>query len=211
MKLRTIIISILIVLFALCSMGQSGYGVDEMSKPKPSMPTGKFQADFWFDLTKLVSYGQPIVEEREDGNYMIFPALFGDSFIIMNFADGSTLQAEIMNRIAAGGAVMKIVEADPNTGIPIHGVYRVELTWDMYTEAGQLLFTGAGLIPERHYYFNKDGVPVKIEDVKPATAEGAGIGPYEGHTIVLGEIYMSMEMRDNKPFLHGTWKGGEIR
>jgi len=211
MKLRTIIISILIVLFALISMGQSGCGVDDVSKPKPPMPTGKFQADFWVDMTTMVYFGNQTVEKRDGDTYIIAPAGVADSFIVMNFVSGSSMRAEILNRWSAGSAVMKVVEADPNTGAPIHGVQQVELTWDMYTEAGQLLFTGAGHIPERHYYFNKDGVPVKIEDVKAATAEGAGVGPYEGHTIMLGEVYTSMEMRDGKPYLHGVWKGGEIR
>ena len=155
MKLRTIIISILIILFAFCAMGQAGCGIDDVSKPKPSMPTGKFQADHWADMTTFVYFSNPTIEERKDGNYIILPALVADSFIIMNFADGSALRAEIMNRANAGSAAMKVVEADPNTGAPIHGVYyRAELIWDMYTEAGQLLFTGAAHIPERHYYFN---------------------------------------------------------
>lgn len=206
MKLRTIIISILIVLFALISMGQSGCGIDDVSKPKPSPPVGEFQGDFWIPLETVFFLGEQRIEERADGVYLVFPELISpDAISTMTFKDGSVLKTTVVNRSREGDYVMRVTEVDSDTGAPLRGIVKGSARWEMYTEEGQLIFLGTAQIPQRRYVF-KDGQPVEIQDEVPAPYHGVGVGIYQGR-ILEAEATVHMELRDGKPGLGGPNTG----
>lgn len=206
MKLRTIITSIFIVLFAYCAMGQSGCGIDDLSKPKPSPPVGEFQGDTWIPLATIIFLGEQRIEERADGVYLVFPEFISpDAISTMTFKDGSVLKATLVDQAREGEYVMRVTETDPNTGAPLRGIVKGSATWEMYTEEGQLIFLGAVQIPQRRYVF-QDGQPVEIQDEVPAPYHGVGVGIYQGR-ILEAETTTHLELRNGTPGLAGPSTG----
>lgn len=177
---------------------------------KPSLPTGKFEADEWTDFfTNVKLFGETTIEQREDALYLIMPAGLAETSVTMRFADGTTLPVQMIYRWDAGDFVHKIVEADPETGQPLRTVLRGSPTWEMHTETEQLLFTGVyHEIARRHEL--QDGIPIAFQSEQPGTCEGVGTGLYEGHTIQF-KILVTSELRDGKLYLHGAWSDGVIQ
>jgi hypothetical protein len=172
----------------------------------PPTPTGEFEADEWTDFfTDVKLFGEITFEQRGDVHYLVLPSGLGNTSVTMRFADGTTLPVQMIYRWNAGDFVHKIIETDPETGQPLRTVLDGSPTWEMYTETGQLLFTGVYHVVARRHEF-QDGIPVAFQSEQPGTCEGVGVGLYEGHTIKF-ENFITSELRDGKLYLHGVWSG----
>jgi len=203
MKPKTIIISILIVLFAFCAMGQSGcFDVSNPPTPTSSMPTGEFQTEAWLDLTSTSTFGEnPTMEEREDGMYIVFPAgIVPEGTMVLTFAAGGVLKTHVVTRWEDGGLVRRIVETDPETGAPKVAIGTGSFAWEMYTDTGQLIFVGIGTIVERRFVFNQEGQVIEGKDIQPSLLVATGVGPYKGY-VLTNDIMSVQEVRDGVPGL----------
>jgi len=202
MKPKTIIISLLIVLFALCSMGQSGCGIDDLlgTKPKPPPPVGEFQSEWWLNLTTLALFGEMSIEEREDGVYLVYPPAFlPDGDTKLTFTDGTVLTGLTISRWEQGGLIGRIVEVDPETGAPLKTIGTGFFSWEMYSDSGELLFIGTGRVQERDVTY-QDGQMVALKEIQPSLLRGTGFGVYKGYSLTT-DIMGEMEIRDGVPGL----------
>jgi len=198
MKFKISIISLLIVLFALCSMGQSGCFNLDVLKPKPPPPVGEFQGDWWLDGTSTAIFGELTMEEREDGVYMVFPAgIIPEGTLTLTFTDGTVLTGHLTMTWGDRDIVRLITEVDPETGAPLRAIGTGSFPWEMYSETGEMLFIGTGTIVERHFVF-QDGQVIEQEDIQPAILKANGVGPYKGYTLT-SEVKVNPETRDGKP------------
>ncbi len=185
MKPKTIIISLLIVLFALCSMGQSGCGINDLlgTKPKAPPPVGEFQSEWWLKLTTTALFGEMSTEEREDGVYIVAPPGFlPDGDTKLTFTDGTVLTGLTISRWEQGGLIDRIVEVDPETGAPLKTITTGFFSWEMYSDAGELLFIGTGLVQERSKTW-QDGQTIEIKEIQPLLLRGTGFGVYKGYSL----------------------------
>jgi hypothetical protein len=209
MKLKPVVLSLFIVFFAFCAMGQSGCFdlFNPPLTPKASFPIGEFQGDLWIPLETIFFLGEQRIEERADGVYIIFPEFISpDAISTMTFKDGSVLKTTLVNRVKEGDYVMRITEADPDTGAPLRGIVKGSARWEMYTEEGQLIFLGTVQVPQRRYVFSKDGQTVEIQDEVPAPYRGVGIGIYAGR-VLQAEVTLHLELRNGKPGVGGPNMG----
>ncbi len=207
MKLKPVILSLFIVFFAFCAMGQSGCFdlFQQPLTPKASFPIGEFQGDLWVDASTFIFLDELRIEKRGDGDYIVIPAgMAPDGTYTMTFRDGSVLKVTIVNRWKEGDMAERITETDP-TGAPLRGILKGSATWEMYTEDGEMLFLGQVRIPQRRYVY-KDGQPIEMQDEVPIKFHGSGVGIYAGH-VLQAEGTEHLEVRNGIPGIAGSGPG----